>query len=192
MTRPTVLAFAGSTRRESFNRRLLRAAVEAAEASGLGVDHVELSDYPIPIFNQDLEAEHGQDPHATRLRRKLQACDGLLLASPEYNGSVTPLMKNVIDWLSRSEEGGAGVEVYDGKKALLIGASPGRSGARSSIDHLRAVLERIGVEVMDSGFSLPRAGDAFDDSGNLRNDEQRRELAARVREFADRFATSDD
>ncbi len=184
MTQPRILAFAGSTRKESFNRKLLRVAVEAAVGAGLEVDHVELADYPIAIFNEDLEAEHGQDANAKRLRRKLEASDGLLLACPEYNGSITPLMKNTLDWLSRSEQGGPGVEVYRDKTALLIGASPGRLGASRAMGHLNDVLGNIGVDVLPERFSLPRASEAFDPSGELADAERRRDLEKRIREFA--------
>jgi len=184
MTQSTVLAFAGSSRGESFNRRLLRLAVRSGRSAGLGIDHVELSDYPMPIFNQDLEAEQGQDPNATRLRRKLAASAGLLLACPEYNSSVTPLLKNVIDWLSRDEAGGGGVEVYRGKKALIVGASPGRSGASRAMHSLGEILGNIGVDVMPQAFSLAAAGSAFDDAGELTDSARQRELDDLLRAFA--------
>jgi NAD(P)H-dependent FMN reductase len=184
MSQPRVFAFAGSTRAESFNRRLLGAAVRVAERLELDVDHVELSDYPMPIFNQDDEAEHGQDPNATALRRKLERCDGLLLACPEYNSSITPLMKNVIDWMSRSEDGGSGVEVYDGKKALLLGASPGKLGGSRSIATVRSILGNIGVDVLDAEVTLPRAHEALDEDGRVTDDERRQHLEATVRAFA--------
>ena len=184
MSAPRILAFAGSTRKESFNRRLLSVAVSRAREAGLDVDHIELADYPMPIFNQDLEAEHGQDPNATRLRRKLADADGLLLACPEYNSSITPLMKNVIDWISRSEEGGNGVEVYKGKKALLIGASPGPLGGSRSMATVHSILDNIEVEVMETRFSLPKAADAFTDDDELADEEQRMQLSNTIDAFA--------
>lgn len=184
MSQATILAIAGSARAESFNRKLLALAVRSGRSTGLGVDHVELADYPIPIFNEDLEAEQGQDPNATLLRRKLEASDGLMLACPEYNGSLTPLLKNVIDWLSRGEQGGPGVDVYRGKTALLMGASPGRLGASRAMAHLDTVLDGIGVKVMPTRFSVPGAGKAFDASGELVDDEQRKRLDQLIAEFA--------
>jgi len=185
MSEPAILAIAGSARVESFNRKLLALAVQSGRSAGLDIDHVELADYPIPIFNEDLEAEHGQDPNATRLRRKLEASDGLMLACPEYNGSLTPLLKNVIDWLSRSETGGPGVEVYRGKTALLIGASPGRLGASRAMAHLDTVLDGIGVNVMPGRFSVPGAGKAFDASGQLVDEENRKQLDQIISEYSD-------
>lgn len=183
MNAPRILAFAGSARRESFNRRLLSAAVPIARESGLDVDRVELADYPMPIFNEDLESEQGQDPNATRLRRKLAASDGLLLACPEYNGSITPLMKNVIDWMSRGEQGGSGVEAYRDKRALLLGASPGRLGGRRAMAAVREILGNLRVEVIDEEFSLPRAAEAFDGEG-LADAEQIQALRVCIEAFA--------
>lgn len=187
MTTHRILAFAGSTRRDSFNRRLLTIAVGMAREAGLDVDHVELADYPVPIFNEDLEAEQGQHPNATRMRRKLGEADGLLLACPEYNSSITPLMKNVIDWMSRAEQGGSGVEVYSGKRALLLGASPGRLGGQRAIATVADILGNIGVEVMDDTFSLPSAADAFD-GAELADEDLHAALGERIRAFR-RFMT---
>lgn len=184
MSEPRVLAFAGSTRSESFNRRLLAAAVSVAEQLDLQIDNVELADYPMPIFNEDLESEQGQDPNATRLRRKLEQADALMLACPEYNSSITPLMKNVIDWLSRSEEGGSGVEIYSGKKALLLGASPGKLGGRRSVATVRSILGNIGVEVFDAEVTVARAHEVLDDNGGVSDDEVRAHLDATLQAFA--------
>ncbi|MGK7295044.1 MAG: NADPH-dependent FMN reductase [Candidatus Wenzhouxiangella sp. M2_3B_020] len=184
MSAPRILAFAGSTRKNSFNRRLLAIAVDMSRDAGLEVDHVELADYPMPIFDEDLEAEHGQDPNATRLRRKLADADGLLLACPEYNSSITPLMKNVIDWVSRTEEGGSGVGVYEGKKALLIGASPGPLGGSRSMATVHSILDNIKVGVMDTQFSLSKAGEAFTGDDELSDEEKRMQLSNTIDAFA--------
>jgi NAD(P)H-dependent FMN reductase len=184
MSQPAILAIAGSTRTESFNRKLLALAVRSGRIAGLDIDHVELADYPIPIFNEDLEAQHGQDPNATLLRHKLETSDGLMLACPEYNGSLTPLLKNVIDWVSRTEGGGAGVEVYRGKTALLIGASPGRLGATRAMKHLDAVLDGVGVHVMPKHFSVPHAAGAFDASDEFTAEESREQLERLTAAFA--------
>lgn len=184
MSAPKILAFAGSTRRDSFNRRLLALAVEIAGQHGVDVRHIELRDYPMPIMDEDLEAEHGQPEHATEVRRMMLESDALLLASPEYNSSVTPLMKNVIDWCSRKEEGGGDLEAYKGRKALVIGASPGRFGAKRSVEALSAILGNIGVDVFEDSFTLAKAAEAFDDDDRLSDDEQARQLASLVERFA--------
>lgn len=169
MSNPRILAFAGSTRKESFNRKLLAVAVELARQAELDVEHIELADYPMPIMNEDLEAEEGQPENATALRKLMFEADGLLLACPEYNSSITPLMKNVIDWVSRNESGGGDLAPYENKKALLLGASPGRRGGKRAVATVRSILDSIGVEVFDKEFTLPGAGDAFDHRNQLRD-----------------------
>ena len=185
MGNPRILAFAGSTRKESFNRRLLAVAVELARQADLDVQHIELSDYPMPIMDEDLEAEQGQPERATALRKAMLEADGLLLACPEYNGSITPLMKNVIDWCSRKESGGGDLAPYENKKALLLGASPGRRGGKRSVATVRSILGNIGVEVFDKEFTLPGAGDAFDHLGQLRDVEMVDALKAIVKAFSE-------
>ena len=185
MTNPRILAFAGSTRKDSFNRKLLAVAVELARQADLDVQHIELADYPMPIMDEDLEAEEGQPENATALRKMMLDADGLLLACPEYNSSITPLMKNVIDWCSRKESGGGDLTPYENKKALLLGASPGRRGGKRSVATVRSILDSVGVEVFDKEFTLPGAGDAFDHSGQLRDVEMIDALKAIVQAFSE-------
>lgn len=184
MVKPEILAFAGSTRKESFNRKLLAEAVELGRQAGLDIEHIELADYPMPLMDEDLEAEHGQPPNATAIRNMMLECDGLLLACPEYNSSITPPMKNVIDWVSRKPGGGGGLEPYENKKALLLGASPGKLGGRRAVAAVRSILGNIGVDVFDEDFTVPRAGDAFDDRGRLSDAGFRDTLRQTVHSFA--------
>lgn len=184
MSKPRILAFAGSTRKESFNRRLLAVAVELARQADLDVQHIELADYPMPIIDEDLEAEHGQPENATALRKMMLEADGLLLACPEYNSSITPLMKNVIDWVSRKETGGGDLAPYENKKALLLGASPGKRGGKRAVEAVRSILGNVGVEVFDKEFTLPGAGDAFDARDQLRDVEMVDALKATVKAFS--------
>lgn len=185
MSHPKILAFAGSTRSNSFNRRLLHIAVELAGDAGLEVRHIELADYPMPIMNEDLESEEGQPTNATAVRKMMLEADGLMLACPEYNSSITPLMKNVIDWCSRKESGGGDLAPYKEKKALLLGASPGKFGGRRSMATVRSILGNIGVSVFENEFSLPGAGDAFDDQGGLQKADHYQRLKVLIADFAD-------
>jgi len=184
MSNPRILALAGSTRKESFNRKLLAVAVELADQADLEVRHIELADYPLPLMDEDLEAEQGQPENATALRRMMLEADGLMLACPEYNSSITPLMKNVIDWVSRQESGGGDLTPYKNKQALLLGASPGKLGGKRSVETVRSILGNIGVEVFDKEFTLPRAGDAFDVRDRLKDAGHRDALANTVQSFA--------
>jgi chromate reductase len=102
---PRILAFAGSTRGESFNKKLVQIAVKGARGAGADLTLLDLEDFPLPLFDQDLEAEHGMPDNGTKLKRLFIDHDGLLVASPEYNSSITAVLKNAIDWLSRPAPG---------------------------------------------------------------------------------------
>ena len=104
---PRILAFAGSLRRESFNKKLVPIAAKAARDAGAEVTLIDLKDFPLPLFDQDLEAGQGMPENGTKLKQLFIDHDGLLVASPEYNSSVTAVLKNVIDWVSRPARGRA-------------------------------------------------------------------------------------
>ena len=157
MTAPRLLAFAGSARTDSFNKRLARLA--AARARGLGAEVVDLDlrDLDLPLYDGDLEAEHGLPEGARTLKAAMDAADGLLLACPEYNGSVTPLLNNAIDWASRPLPDEKPLAAYAGKTALLVAASPGALGGLRGLVHVRAILSGIGVHVVPSQVAIPKA-----------------------------------
>ena len=124
-----ILAFAGSARRDSLNKKLLQVAVAGARAAGAEVTVLDLRDLPLPLYDGDLEAAEGLPANARALKQQLRAHAGLLLACPEYNSSVTPLLKNAIDWASRAEPGEAPLACFEGKVAGLVSASPGALAA---------------------------------------------------------------
>lgn len=176
-----LVIFAGSARRESCNKRL--AAAAAAKARNLGAEVVllDLADYPIPLYDGDLEAEQGTPANARLVRDKLAAADGFLLACPEYNGSITPLLKNVIDWTSRPEKGVAeGMIAYRGKVAALVAASPGGLGGLRGLVHVRAILSGIGVHVVPGDLAIGGAYAAFAEDGSLKEERQDSMLEATV------------
>ena len=162
-----VLAFSGSTRRDSFNRKLISAAAAALRDRGVDVMLVNLADYPMPIYNGDLEASDGLPENARRLRELARERDGYLISSPEYNSSFTPLLKNTLDWMSRNEQGQGSLDVYHGKTAALLGASNGQLGALRSILQLRWMLENIGVLVLPNVVAVSKAASAFGPGGEL-------------------------
>ena len=174
---PRILAFSGSARNGSVNQQLVSAAARAAEQAGAEVTVVSLKDFEMPLFDQDLEAESGAPENATRLKQLFFEHDGLLISSPEYNSSVTPLLKNAIDWVSRAAEGEAPCQAYHGKIAGLMAASPGGLGGLRGLVHLRAILGNIGVTVVPDQIAVPTAFDAFDDSGNLKDERQQAAIA---------------
>ena len=155
-----ILAFAGSLRHDSWNRKLLRAAVDAARAAGGDVTLIELADYPLPLMDEDLEAREGLPDNAQRLKALFKDHDAFLIASPEYNSSIPPLLKNTLDWVSREWQGESGLVPYRDKLAAIIAASPGQFGGMRMLPHLRQVLNTLGVLVLPGQFSLPHAGTA--------------------------------
>jgi len=168
-----VLVFAGSARKGSFNRKLARVAADAARAAGGDVLHLELGDFPMPLYHGDLEEEQGMPEKARDLRQLFLAHDALLIATPEYNQSIPPLLKNTLDWLSRSLGDGKGINSglapYKGKLAGLLAASPGPFGGVRVMPHLRQVLSSLGVTVLGAQVAIPRANDAFDADGRLKD-----------------------
>ena len=174
MPQPRILAFAGSCRKESLNVRLVQAAAAGARTAGAAVTVLDLSEFPLPLFNQDLEAEQGPPENATKLKELFLAHDGLLIASPEYNSSVTPLLKNTIDWVSRSAGGDEPpLSAYRGKVASLMAASPGGLGGMRGLVHLRSILGNIGVIVLPDQIAVSKAFEAFAEDGSLIDEKQR-------------------
>ena len=159
---PKILAFAGSVRRDSWNRKLIHSAADAARAVGADVTMLDLADYPLPLYNGDYEDANGVPDNALRLKALFKAHDGFIIASPEYNSSIPPLLKNTIDWVSREWQGESGLVPYQGKVAAILAASPGSFGGMRMLPHLRQILNTLGVLVLPGQFSLPHADTAFD------------------------------
>ncbi|MEW6120616.1 MAG: NAD(P)H-dependent oxidoreductase [Pseudomonadota bacterium] len=164
---PKILAFAGSLRRDSWNRKLIGVATEATRAAGGEVTLLDLADYPLPLMDEDLEAREGLPDNAQRLKALFKAHDALLIASPEYNSSIPPLLKNTLDWVSREWQGESGLVPYRDKVAALLAASPGQFGGMRMLPHLRQVLNSLGVLVLPGQFSLPKADGAFDPENGM-------------------------
>jgi NAD(P)H-dependent FMN reductase len=176
---PRILAFGGSLRAESFNTKLARLAAGAAREAGAEVTLVELRDLPLPVFDQDLEAREGLPPNARKLKDLFAAHDGLLIASPEYNSSITAALKNVIDWVSRqASPGEPSLASFVGKTAAIISASPGALGGLRGLVHLRSILGNIQVLVIPDQIAIPVAQEAFAPDGTLKNPRQQATVAS--------------
>jgi len=176
MSKPRILAFAGSIRGESFNARLVRVAAEGARTSGADVTILDLADYPLPLFDQDFEQQQGTPENATKLKQQFLDHDGLLISSPEYNSSITPLLKNTIDWVSRSASGEEPLAAYRHKVAAIMAASPGGLGGLRGLVHVRSILSSIGVIVLPDQVAVPRAFEAFDDDGQIKDEKRRAQV----------------
>ena len=163
-TPPRILAFAGSARRESLNKKLLAVVVEATRAVGADVTVLDLNDLPMPLYHGDLEDAEGMPENAKKFVALLLAHEGLLISSPEYNSQMTPLLKNTIDWSTRGDE-----NPLKGKVAAVVSASPGNFGAIRSMTLLRSLLTHLGCIVVPAQCILPRADEAFDEQGRLQD-----------------------
>jgi len=164
---PRILVFAGSTRADSLHRKLARTIATNLTARGLPVTHADLRDYPMPMYDGDLEAESGLPETARAFRQLLADHDVFVIASPEYNGSFSALLKNAIDWASRGAPGERPAAVFRGKTAALLAASPGPGGGSRGLRHLRELLQMLGVNVLPVDLTIPRAFSAFDAEGRL-------------------------
>ena len=168
-----ILAFAGSSKKGSVNKKLVKIAALAAQKEGASVTVIDLADYPMPIFNQDLEAKQGMPEKAGEFKRLLIEHDGFLIASPEYNSAFSPLLKNVIDWASRAEsDNEPPLLAYKGKTASIMAASPGALGGLRGLVFLRMLLGNIGITVLPEQQAIPHAYKAFSDTGSLNESNQ--------------------
>ncbi|PIX96701.1 MAG: hypothetical protein CO126_11480 [Hydrogenophilales bacterium CG_4_9_14_3_um_filter_63_34] len=180
---PRVLIFAGSTRRESFNRRLAQVAARQVAATGAQATLLELADTPLPLYDGDLEASSGLPDNALKLKKIFIAHDAFILVSPEYNSSIPPLLKNTIDWVSRPLPEQSGYVPFSGKPAALLSASPGNLGGLRGLRHLREVLTELQMIVLPKQVSLSAANHAFDSEGQLTDAATHRRLADLVEEL---------
>lgn len=161
---PKILAFAGSARRDSLNKKLLHVVVEATRAAGGEVTVIDLNDLPMPLYHGDLEDREGLPANAQKMVELVLAHDALLIASPEYNSMITPLFKNTIDWCTRADD-----NPLIGKVAAVVSASPGQFGGVRSMQLARALLTHLGCLVIPAACTVAKADAAFDEEGKLRD-----------------------
>jgi NAD(P)H-dependent FMN reductase len=166
MNTPKILAFAGSTRKDSFNKRLAKVALHAAEQAGAETTFIDLHDYNMPLYSKDLHDEQGMPGGVIEFKEMLKSHNGFLIASPEYNGSLTGTLKNAIDWATIKADGEDRMACWDGKIAGLVSASPGSLGGIRGLHHLRTILAGIGT------FVLPNHLAVGNSTTNLQNDIQ--------------------
>jgi NAD(P)H-dependent FMN reductase len=181
-----LLFFAGSTREGSYNKKLAKLAQHIATANGIEGVFVDLKDYPMPLYHGDLEANEGPPLKAQEFKALLTEYPGVFIATPEYNSSIPPLLKNTIDWVTRVRaKGETGLEVYKRRVFAVSGASPGYYGAMRSLLTLRQILEvGVGATVIPQQLALPRANDAFEEDGSLKDKAQQNLLKDVVEKLA--------
>ena len=175
-----ILAFSGSARRESLNKKLLAVTVSAVRAAGGEVTLIDLTDFPLPLFNGDLEDAEGMPANATKLIELIKQHPALLIASPEYNSMNTPLLKNTIDWCSRADD-----NPFTGKVAAVVSASPGPFGGVRSMKLAQQLLLHLGCHVVPAQCFLIKAHEAFDEKGALKEARNQKAVQALATQLVD-------
>ena len=185
MTTPRILAFGGSLRRDSFNQKLAAVAAAGGREAGEEVTLIALRDYPLPVFDQDLEDAEGLPEAAKKLKQLFREHHGLLIASPEYNSSISGALKNAMDWVSRAEtDDEPPLVAFTGKTAVLCAASPGALGGLRGLVTVRSILGNLGVTVLPDQVAVSKAHEAFRTDGALADDKQ----AAKVKKLGAQLA----
>ena len=170
MSNPKILVLSGSTRSGSVNVRLAGTITRELTLLDCEVTRISLEDYSLPIYNGDLETQEGVPDNAVKLAKLFSSHDGVYIVSPEYNGSLTPLLKNTIDWISRVKPGEENIVPYRGTVCAIAAASPGAMGGISMLYHLRDILVRLGMLVISEQVAVGGAADAFDDLDKIKNE----------------------
>lgn len=168
---PKILGLAGSLRTDSFNKKLVKIALEGAKKAGAAVTYVDLRDYPFPLYDEEIEKK-GLPENVLKLQKIFLENDGLLISSPEYNSSISGILKNAIDWVSRPSKDQAYLACFNNKVASLMSASPGALGGLRGLVHVRAILGNINVLVLPQQVAISKASEAFDSNGLLKDSKQ--------------------
>ena len=165
-----IIALAGSLRANSFNKQLVKIAAEGAKETGVEVQVIDLADFPIPLYSEDLEAE-GTPAAVNDLKHLFAESQGILLASPEYNGSIPGVLKNVLDWLSRPSKDANIGSAFQNKVAGIMSTSPGGLGGIRGLSHVRDILFNLGVTVLPGQVAVGSAYQVFDEMGDLTDED---------------------
>ncbi|HEY9695600.1 MAG TPA: NAD(P)H-dependent oxidoreductase [Oculatellaceae cyanobacterium] len=173
---PKILAFSGSTRSGSLHKQLVKIAANAARNAGAEVTYIDLRDFPLPLYDGDLEAAEGMPENARKLKQMMLEHQGLLIASPEYNSSLSGVLKNMIDWVSRPEANEPPLVAFADKVAAIMSTSPGALGGIRGLVHLRSILGNIRVLVLPDQYALPNGFQAFNEDGTLKDIKQQQTI----------------
>jgi NAD(P)H-dependent FMN reductase len=182
--KPKILAFAGSTRADSFNKKLVQIAASGARTAGADVTYVDLRDYPMPLYDGDLEIQQGLSDNVKKFKALLMEHEGFLISSPEYNSGISGVLKNTIDWASRASLNETPLICFTGKVAVIMSASPGALGGLRGLVQVRSILSNIKVLVLPDQMAIPRANEAFNADGTLKDVKQQAAIEALGRDLA--------
>ncbi|MFS1704341.1 NAD(P)H-dependent oxidoreductase [Aestuariibacter sp. GS-14] len=183
MTR--ILAFSGSTRRNSYNQAVVECAAQAARDAGADVTVINLADYAMPIFNEDEEAEFGIPERAQAFKQLMIDHDGILIASPEYNSSYPAVLKNAIDWASRKTGDEAVLAAYKQKVVGLMAASPGALGGMRVLVVLRMLMQNLSCIVAPAQVAVGNVADKVDESGAISDEKTKKQLAGLAKQVVE-------
>lgn len=175
-----ILAFAASLRAASFNRRLIAVAADMAREAGAEIDLADFREFDMPLYDGDLQEAEGLPAGALELVRRIEAADGIMISSPEYNFSIPGTLKNAIDWVSRARP-----QPLRGRTGMIMAASTGVIGGIRGLWQLRIPLEGLGVMLSPDMFALASAASAFDPGGGLLEETTRRRLQTMVRGYVE-------
>ena len=162
-----IAAFAGSLRKGSFNRKVLSRAILGAQKAGAEVDLIDLNEFHAPLYDGDIESRSGLPEAILSFKERVEPAQGLLIASPEYNSSVSAALKNIIDWASRPTSKQDPRPCFKNKMCALLTTSPGHLGGIRGLSHLRDILHNVGIRVINEQYALPGAGTAFAEDGSI-------------------------
>lgn len=191
MNHPNILAFSGSLRSASFNQKAVRIAADGARSAGAHVTVISLKDFPLPLFDEDLEAASGMPEHAKKLKDLFLAHDGLLIASPEYNSTISAALKNALDWVSRATDPNESpLSALSGKSAAILAASPSGYGGARGIAQLRTFLTNIHINVIAAEVTIPKAHESFAEDGSLHDQTLANSVRALGKSLVDAMTSS--
>ena len=181
-----LLFFAGSAREASHNKRLARLGATIAEANGIAATFADLGDYPMPLYDAGVQSRDGIPENAIKFEALMKVHTGVFIACPEYNASITPLLKNTLDWVSRiKNEGEQPLAVFKTRVFALGSSSPGGMGGLRGLNTVRTVLELgTGALVLPDQFAVPRAAEAYDDHGHLKNKDAQEQFKKLIQKLA--------
>ena len=180
-----ILFFAGSTHVNSYNKRLAKLAANVLDHPNVETKFIDLKDYPMPLYDADLEQSEGLPTPAKALQDLMAQSDAIFIASPEYNGSVTGVLKNAIDWVTRSESASYTSVAFANNVIALSSTSPGKLGGIRGLVHLHSILHGLGATIIPSQLSIPFSNTAFDETGRLVDATQLTQLSQLVMTLAE-------
>ena len=183
MTRPSILVFAGSTRKGSYSKQLAKLCHKILQDNQAEANFIDLRDFPMPLYEGDLEIEQGIPKNALKFRDLLKSHPAFLISSPEYNSSISGVLKNAIDWASRPIKGEPNLVCFMGKIVTLVSTSPGRLGGMRALVTVRSILNNIGSFVLPDQLCISFADKAFNPEGNLLDENQQKTLETICQNF---------